>query len=79
MSAAIRLGSPSAFPRTEASGFGERGGGEEADVFALGAAAGAGRPAEDAGGFDGVDELAVGGGVAREDLLPGAACEDGRG
>jgi len=63
----------------KAGGFGEGGGGEEGDVFALGAAAGAGGAAEDFGGFDGVDELAVGGGVAREDLLPGAACEDGGG
>gem|GEM_PF-6022219 len=54
----------------EAGGFGEGGGGEEGDVFALGAAAGAGGSAVDFGGFDGVDELAVGGGVAGEDLLP---------
>ena len=64
---------------TEACGLGEGGSGEEADVFALGAARGAGGPAEDAGGFYGVHELAVGCGVAREDLLPGAACEDRRG
>ena len=63
----------------EAGGFGECGGGEEADVLALGAAAWAGRSAEDAGGFDGVDDLAVGCGIAREDLLPGAAGENGRG
>ena len=64
--------------RAEARGFGEGGGGEEADVLALGPAAGAAGAAVDFGGLYGVDELAVGGGIAREDLLPCAACEDGR-
>ena len=47
-----------------------------ADVFAGRAAAGAAGLAEDFSGLDGVDELAVGAGVAREDLLPGFAGED---
>ena len=44
--------------------------GEEPDIFASGTAAGAAWTAVDAGGLDGIEELAVGGGVAREDLLP---------
>ena len=65
---------------TESGEFGGGGGGEEADVVARGAAAGTAWAAVDFGGLDGVDELAVGAGVAREDLLPLATGkETGRG
>ena len=56
--------------------FGCSGGGEEGDVLARGAAAGAAWAAVDLGRFDGVEELAVGAGVAREHLLPLAAGEE---
>jgi len=64
----------------EAGKFGCGGGGEEADIVARGAAAGTAWAAVDFGGLDCVDELSVGGCVAREDLLPLATGkETGRG
>ena len=57
----------------EAGLLGRGGGGEEADVLFCGAAAGAAGAAVDLGRLDGVEELAVGVGVAGEHLLPLAA------
>ena len=65
-----------AFAGAVAGGLGGVGRGEEADAFAGGATAGAAGLAVDLGRLDGVDELAVGGGVAPEDLLPLAAGEE---
>ena len=59
-----------AFTRAEAGLFGGGAGIVEADIAAEGEAGGAGGPAVDAGAFDGVDEAAVGGGVAGLDGGP---------
>ena len=56
--------------------FGGGRGGEEADVLFCGATAGTAGAAVDLGGFNGVEELAVGAGVALEHLLPLAAGEE---
>ena len=64
---------PATLAGAKAGLFGGGGGGEEADVLARGAAAGTAWAAVDHGGFDGIEELAVGGGVARKHLLPLAA------
>jgi len=65
---------------TESGEFGGSGGGEEADVVARGAAAGTAWAAINFGRLDGIEELAVGAGIARENLLPLAAGkETGRG
>ena len=60
----------------EAGGLGGGGRREEGDVLAVGTAAGTAWAAEDPGGLDGVDELAVGGAVALKNLLPLLAGED---
>ncbi len=59
-----------------ACGLGQRRRRKEGDVFARGPAAGAAGAAEDVRRPNRIHELAVGGGVAREHLLPGLAGKD---